>query len=251
MKSPVFSIITITYNAAKELENTLLSVINQTYSGIEYILIDGASIDGTVSIIRRYESNISNWISEPDNGLYDAMNKGLQVATGDYVWFLNAGDVLQHPAIVMELAMITEQKGFPDILFGETDLINIKGTVIAKRRLKAPRKLTWKSFKMGMLVCHQAFIVKRSVAPDFDLYYHFSADFDWCIRCLKKTESIVNTHLRLVNYLFEGLSTRNEKKSLKERYAIMCKYYGVFTSTVLHGWFAMRYYWAKLYHKAI
>ena len=251
MKSPVFSIITVTYNAAKVLENTILSVINQTYGGIEYILIDGASSDGTVSIIRKYESDIAYWVSEPDKGLYDAMNKGLQIATGDYVWFLNAGDELQHPAIVMELARIAEKYELPDILYGETDLINNMGTVFAKRRLKAPRKLTWKSFRAGMLVCHQAFIVKNGIAPDYDMQYLFSADFDWCIRSLRMSQCVVNTKLRLVYYLEEGLTTHNKKDSLRERYAIMRKYYGTFMPTFLHGWFAIRYFWAKMMRKAI
>ena len=247
MKLPVFSIITVTFNAEKVLKKTILSVINQTYKNIEYIIIDGASQDGTVSIIRQYESKISYWTSEPDKGIYDAMNKGLQIATGDYVWFLNAGDELKHEQIVSELATIIEKYELPYILYGETDLINREGKVFAERRLKTPNKLTWKSFKMGMLVCHQAFIVKRSIASEFDLQYRFSADFDWCIRCLKEAKTIVNTQLRLVNYQYEGLTTANRKKSLQERYAIMCKYYGAFPTQIRHLWFAVRFYWAKLF----
>ena len=263
-KLPVFSIITVTFNAEKVLENTLLSVINQTYTHIEYIIIDGGSLDGTVNLIRQYESCLHCWISEPDKGIYDAMNKGLREATGDYVWFLNAGDTLQHYNIIMELAMKVESAELSDILYGETDLMDSDGRVFAERRLKTPRNLTWTSFRMGMLVCHQAFIVKRSIAVNYDLQYWFSADFDWCIRCLKKAEeigkearilnpllgktgNIVNTRLRLVNYLYEGVTTANRKASLKERYAIMCKYYGTFATTLLHGWFAIRYYWAKLF----
>jgi len=251
MNLPVFSIITVTRNAAQVLEQTILSVMNQTYGHIEYIIIDGASHDGTTSIIRQYESEISYWVSESDTGLYDAMNKGLQAATGSYVWFLNAGDVLKHHGIVAQLAEIAMQNDFPDILYGETDLMNQQGHVFAERRLKTPKNLSWKSFKMGMLVCHQAFIVKRSIAPAYDLHYLFSADFDWCIRSLKEATTVCNTKVRLLNYLYEGLTTANRKKSLQERYAIMCKYYGTFATTILHGWFAMRYYWAKLTNKVI
>ena len=246
-----FSIITVTRNASQVLEQTILSVLNQTYIHIEYILIDGGSKDGTVAIIRQYESGISYWISEADNGLYDAMNKGLQIATGDYVWFLNAGDVFKHSEIVSEVADFAMQNGQPDILYGETDLMNRQGHVFAERRLKTPRNLTWKSFRMGMLVCHQAFIVKRSIAPAYDLQYRFSSDFDWCIRCLKEAKKIVNTQLRLVNYQYEGLTTANRKKSLKERYTIMCKYYGTFATSILHVWFACRFYWAKWKKKTV
>ena len=247
MDLAVFSIITVTLNADKVLEKTILSVLNQTYDRIEFIIIDGGSTDGTVSIIRQYESGISDWISEPDEGIYDAMNKGLQLATGDYVWFLNAGDVLQHHNMVKELATIAEQNGLPDILYGETDLINNEGVLIAPRRLKTPKKLTWKSFQMGMRVCHQAFIAKRSIAPEYDLQYRFSGDFDWCIRCMKKGKSIVNTHLRLVNYLYEGTTTANRKDSLQERYRIMIHYYGIIPTKIRHLWFAFRFYWAKAF----
>lgn len=251
MDLPSFSIITVTYNAAKVLEKTILSVINQTYCDIELIIIDGDSKDETVNIIRQYESNISYWISEPDQGIYDAMNKGLLAATGDYVWFLNAGDELQNHMIVWEVAKIAFQKRLPDILYGETDLIDFEGKILGKRRLKAPQKLDRKSFKMGMLVCHQAFIVKRSIAPEYNLQYRFSADFEWCIRCMKKTKKITHTQMRLVYYLYEGLTTANRKKSLKERYAIMCKYYGTFVTSTLHIWFAIRFYWAKFTKQTI
>jgi len=251
MKSPVFSIITVSRNADKALKQTILSVISQTYTHIEYIIIDGASTDGTINTILHYKSSLSYWISEHDDGLYDAMNKGLRAATGDYVWFLNAGDVLKHHEIVAELSEIAMCNELPDILYGETDLMDWKGHVFAKRRLKTPQILTWKNFRMGMLVCHQAFIVKRSRAPKYDLRYRFSADFDWCIRCLKESKTVVHTQLRLVNYLSEGITTANRIKSLKERFMIMCKYYGIFAATFLHGWFAIRYFWAKLTNKVI
>ncbi|MDR2119437.1 MAG: glycosyltransferase, partial [Tannerella sp.] len=217
----------------------------QSYPLIEYIIVDGNSSDNTKDIIKQYESAISHWISEPDAGLYDAMNKGLRMATGDYVWFLNAGDTLQNGNIVMELANTVKQFQTPDILYGETNLMDDSGNIIAARRLKAPETLTWKSFRMGMLVCHQAFVVRRTIADEYDLQYRFSADFDWCIRCMKSAKTTVNSQLRLVNYLYEGLTTANRKTSLKERYAIMCRYYGVFVTDILHIWFAVRYYWAK------
>ena len=238
----------------------MLSVMNQTCHDIEYIIIDGGSQDGTLDVIKQYEACLNYWVSEPDKGLYDAMNKGLRAATGDYVWFLNAGDMLKNDNVVMALSSIAAQNELPDILYGETDLMDEKGSVFAERRLKTPKHLTWKSFRMGMLVCHQAFIAKREIAPEYDLHYRLSADFDWCIRCMKKAEEarrliplseksgkIVNTHLKLVNYLYEGTTTANRKASLRERYGIMCKYYGVLPTQIRHGWFAVRFYWAKLF----
>ena len=250
--SPLFSIITVTYNAEKVLERTLRSVAEQSYARIEYIVIDGASTDGTMEIVTSYKSQSPGLvrfevISEPDKGLYDAMNKGLRVATGDYVWFLTAGDTLQSPETVARLAEVAERNGMPDILYGETDVVDEEGKFLAARRLKAPEHLTWKSFRMGMLVCHQAFVMKREAAPEYDLQYRFSADFDWCIRCMKQSTAIVNSHLRLIHYLAEGMTTRNRKASLKERYRIMCNYYGTFPTRIRHLWFALRFYWAKLF----
>ena len=252
MKDSCISIITVTYNAAIVLSNTIQSVCEQSYKNIEYIIVDGASTDNTRSVVEKYkeqETKLKNFtfISEPDKGLYDAMNKGLKYATGDYVWFLNAGDVLKNETIVEEMAQIAEKNTMPDIIYGETDLMDSAGNIFAERRLKTPEKLSWKSFKMGMLVCHQAFIVKRSIAPEFDLQYRFSSDFDWCIRCMKNAVSIINSHSRLINYQYEGTTTANRKASLKERYAIMCRYYGVIPTQIRHLWFAIRFYWAKLF----
>lgn len=101
------------------------------------------------------------------------------------------------------------------------------------RRLSAPATLTWKSFKQGMLVCHQAFFARRDLVEPYDLRYRFSADFDWCIRIMKKADVLHNTHLTLIDYLNEGMTTRNHKASLKERFRIMSRHYG-WASTVTH-----------------
>ena len=244
METPLFSIITITFNAESTLRPTLESVAAQTYKGYEYLIIDGASRDATVELARQYPC-VSHIVSEPDRGLYDAMNKGIAAANGEYLIFLNAGDSLYAPDTLQKIAdFIGENR--PDIIYGETVIVDSERSFISMRRLKAPEKLTWKSFRMGMLVCHQAFIARRRLAPPYDLTYRFSGDFDWCIRCMKKADSIVNTHLTLINYLNEGVTTRNHKASLKERYHIMVKYYGRIPVMLLHLWFAVRYYTTRL-----
>lgn len=245
MSRPLFSIITITFNAESTLEPTLQSVASQLFTDYEYIIIDGASKDGTLDLAHRYDKYISHLISEPDNGLYDAMNKGIAQATGEYLIFLNAGDTLYNSDTLAKINdFIGENR--PDILYGETAIVDADRQFIAMRRLKAPQKLTWKSFRMGMLVCHQAFIARREISPAYDLQYRFSADFDWCIRCMKKARSIVNTGEILINYLNEGVTTRNHKASLRERYRIMVKYYGQIPVMLLHIWFALRYYTTRL-----
>jgi len=242
--NPIFSIVTVTYNASQFLERTIQSVITQSYPSVEYIVIDGNSTDGTQDIIRKYEDRIAYWISEPDKNLYDAMNKGLAKATGDYVWFINAGDEIYLPDVIFQ--MLLQLKGkFPDIIYGETEIISVDGKTLGMRRLQAPDKLIWKSFGMGMLVCHQSFIVRREIAPVFDIQYLYSSDFDWCIRCMQVTNSIVNSHLILSKFMDGGISDKKRKCSLKERYRIMCKYYGKFPTQLRHIWFAIRFYYYK------
>jgi glycosyltransferase involved in cell wall biosynthesis len=245
-KYPVFSIITVTYNASQWIEQTIQSILSQSRLHIEYILIDGASTDGTQEIIRKYESRIAKWISEPDKGLYDAMNKGLQLATGDYVWFINAGDTIYDSTTVEQIvAQLSTTQLRPAIIYGETEITDATGHSRGMRRLKAPEILTWKSFKMGMLVCHQSFIVQREIAVGYDLKYQYTADYDWCIRCMKRADAIFNTHRILSCFMEAGLSAANRKDSLKERYRIMCENYGKFPTQFRHLWFAVRFYTAK------
>ena len=244
--SPLFSIITITYNAERWLEQTILSVLSQSYAGIEYIVIDGGSTDGTVEIIRRYASGITYWVSEPDKGIYDAMNKGIQRATGDYVWFINAGDSFYAANTVQQVATLIEgKKRWPDILYGETDIVDEAGRSLGLRRLRTPKRLSWKRFRMGMLVCHQSFVVKRAIVPMYDLQYRYSADFDWCIRVMKQSHTLHNTHLVLIDYLNEGMTTRNHRASLRERFRIMCRHYGYVRTVLLHFKFALRLLYKK------
>jgi glycosyltransferase involved in cell wall biosynthesis len=243
---PRISVVTVTYNAARWLEGTVLSVLNQSYPHLEYIIIDGASTDGTTDIIRQYEAGISYWASEPDNGLYDAMNKGIGQATGDYLWFINAGDKIETADTVQQMvARLRKRKSLPDIVYGETTVINEEGKSLGMRRLRPPKKLTWKSFRMGMLVCHQSFIIKREIAPLYNLRYRYSSDFDWCIRCMKAAKTICNSKMILSGFLDGGMSTVQRKASLKERYAIMCNYYGKVSTSLLHLWFAVRFYFSK------
>ena len=241
---PKFSLITVTYNAGAVLEDTIQSIITQTYKNVEYILIDGASTDNTMRIIERYRHHIHTVVSEPDQGLYDAMNKGLSLATGDYVCFLNAGDCLHEDdtllGMVHSVAASHEAPCPPDVLYGDTALVDSEGHFLRMRRLTPPEHLTWKSFRHGMLVCHQAFFARRAIAPHYDLRYRFSADFDWCIRVMKQARYLHNTHLTLVDYLDEGLTTRNHRASLIERFHIMCRHYGTVPTVMRHLWFALR-----------
>jgi glycosyltransferase involved in cell wall biosynthesis len=234
------SVITVTFNAASTLERTLKSVKEQTYPHLEHVIVDDKSKDNTVALIQQFAHERMIWLSEPDKGLYDAMNKAASMASGDYLCFLNAGDTFHTSNSIEKMMSSLEEGKEPDIIYGETAIVDNHGVFLHMRRLSAPEKLSWKSFKQGMLVCHQAFIVKRELFEPYDLSYRFSADFDWCIRMMKKAEYLHNSHLTLINYLNEGMTTSNRTSSLKERYCIMVKYYGQLSTLLHHIWFVIR-----------
>ena len=242
---PKFSIITVTYNAGKVLEDTIQSVVFQTYRNVEYIIVDGGSTDNTLDVVHKYQERISKVISEPDKGLYDAMNKGIRMATGDYLCFLNAGDELHENETLQKIVYTLKGKELPDVIYGETAIVDEEGHFLHMRRLSTPEHLHWKSFKEGMLVCHQAFFARRelALANPYDLRYRFSADFDWCIRIMKQSKNLHNTHLTLIDYLNEGMTTQNHKASLKERFRIMTKHYGWISTILHHGWFVIRLFY--------
>ena len=237
---PKFSIITVTFNAGAVLEDTIQSVITQSYKNIEYIIIDGASKDSTLAIVERYRDRIHMVVSEPDKGLYDAMNKGLKLATGDYVCFLNAGDELHEDDTLQLMVHSIRGRELPDVIYGDTSIVDEEGHFLRMRRLSPPEELDWKSFKEGMLVCHQAFFARRTLAQPYDLRYKYSSDFDWCIKIMKKSRTLHNTHLVLIDYLNDGMTTRNHKASLHERFMIMCKHYGYVSTVLRHVWFVCR-----------
>ena len=242
---PLFSIITITYNASKELPATMCSVAEQTFRDFEHLIIDGASKDDTVGIAEKMATPNLLIYSEPDKGLYDAMNKGLRKAKGKYLIFLNAGDAFHDKNVLMLMSQVVSDD--TDIIYGDTNLVDANREFVAKRHLSVPEKLTFNSFRKGMLVCHQAFVVRRELAPEYDLKYRFSADYEWCLRCLKKTSyhRCKNLHKVIIDYLVDGLTDKNHKASLKERFAIMCQYFGYISTILFHLSFIPRYFYRK------
>lgn len=231
------SIITIVYNNVKDIEYTIQSVIKQSFQDIEYIIIDGASNDGTLDVIERYKEHIDLVVSEKDEGIYHAMNKGLSHATGDYVLFLNSGDEFFD---VNTLQNIFDRNDDADIYYGETKLIDENRNIIGNRRHKAPKQFDWKSFRYGMSICHQAIYVKRALTEPYDRQYQLSADVDWVIRMAKKADKIVNVKAYVARYLVGGMSQQRHKQSLIERYEIFKKHYGFIPNLINHAVIACR-----------
>lgn len=241
------SIVTITFNAARTLQRTLDSVLAQSYPHIEHLIIDGASTDSTVEIAERYQAQSRHEViisSEPDKGLYDAMNKGLQRATGDYIVFLNAGDSLYAPDTIGQVADCARE--YPAVVYGDTAITDGEGHFLHLRRHRPPEQLTWRSFKKGMLVCHQAFYARLDIARQFpyNLQYRHSADVDWCIRIMKEADrqglSLVNTHAVVANFEEGGDTTQHHRASLIERFRVMAAHYGYVQTFLLHCWFVVR-----------
>lgn len=250
--------VTITYNAAGVLQRTLDSVLSQDYPDITHLIIDGASTDGTLKMVDDYieRSNAADnghriqVMSEPDEGIYDAMNKGLRSLDGDYVCFLNAGDFL--PAadtvskIVGYISLAAGEENMPAVLYGDTDIVDGEGRFLHHRRLSPPENLSWKSFRQGMLVCHQAFYARAdfAIATPYDMQYRYSADVDWCIRVMKAAAKenvpLLNLKMVVANYTQEGQTTLHHRESLMERYRVMERHYGRIQTFLLHCWFAIR-----------
>jgi glycosyltransferase involved in cell wall biosynthesis len=228
------SIITITFNAANVLDTTLKSIYSQWQPNVEHWIIDGGSTDGTLALAQQYA--VQNVISATDKGIYDAMNKGLAKANGKYIWFLNAGDAIAQPNTLARLLQELNQN--QDIYYTDTLMVNAKGQSLGLRSNitphRLPERLHWRQFKYGMLVCHQSFIVKKELAPYYNLAHHYSADIDWEINCLKQANSVQLLPFVLSKYLAGGFSVKNLKASLFDRFLILKKHFGLFSTIYAH-----------------
>ncbi|MBD8349064.1 glycosyltransferase family 2 protein [Dysgonomonas sp. HGC4] len=210
---PLVSIITITYNAIEVLEKTIESVINQSYPNVEYIIIDGGSTDGTVDTIQQYQDQISYWISEPDKGIYDAMNKGLKKASGEWVNFMNAGDYF-YDSFVIDSVFSLDWYNY-DIICGRKE-----GEKIDRR--KATR---WNLYK-SMGICHQVIFSRlKFLKNGFNLEYKISADFDWLLKAYYNRARIKMVDIVVVIYQGGGISESNAILLQKEFYEILKVYY--------------------------
>lgn len=253
------SVITITFNAVKYLENTMLSVLNQTCSDFEYIIVDGASTDGTLDMIKKYAGKIANgefpcitseqfrWISEPDKGLYDAMNKGQKMAEGDFVWFMNAGDKVYDNQTVSRIVNAYQSHPDCDVIYSQAVVIDENDKVLGERHKIAPQNLTKKSLLNGLVVSHQAILVRKNIALPYDLQYHISADYDWVCNALEKSKENIYIDGYFARFMTAGTSSVNRKQSWTERYQIMKKHFGAFSTLWAHAKIVLKYPFTRKY----
>ena len=244
---PTVSVITVVYNARDLIEGTIDSVLAQTYPHLEYVIVDGASTDGTLELIGRYADRIDRLVSEPDRGLYDAMNKGLEQATGDFVWYINAGDRI-FASDTLERVM-EHYRPEVDVLYGEVMLVDDRRRQLGTRSeltvQKLPARLSWRSLRRGMVVCHQGFLARRELAPPYRLD-NLTADIEWVIRILQRSRGNVHTQLILAEYLQGGLSKKKHRQFMRDRYAVLRKYYGFLPNLLNHLLIVGRAAWWRI-----
>lgn len=227
---PRLSIITVCFNAEDGIAATVASVRAIRFLDYEYIVIDGASRDGTLDILRSQGGCISKLVSEPDKGIYDAMNKGIALARGEFVWFLNAKDTIHDAAFLERLDW---QR---DFYYGGVVLRD--GNRETKRLMPKPRVGPYSSL-FGQVACHQSMLVRRTVAPTYDTRYRFVADFDWSIRILRtKGLRAQRVESYLVNYEIDGVSRRNASRCWQENIAILARNYGRWTLPLAYSLYA-------------
>ncbi len=239
---PRLSIITVTYRAAEVLPITLRSVASQSWKDWEHIFVDGGSSDGTLEQIETYARSQERvrYLSEPDRGLYDAMNKGLLLAQGEYVCFLNAGDSFWAEDTLERLFAAAPPEA--DVLYGEHVEVNSAGQILSTPRHRPyPRgELRKAHFRTGMRICHQALIVRRQLAPTYNLKYRLAADLDWTLRLLSQNPRTYDSGQILIRYLAGGISARRLREYVWERTSILYQHFGI-GAVLESGWAILRH----------
>ena len=241
------SVISIAFNNLKGLQKTLAVFNGQNLSDqVEIVVVDGGSMDGTKAFLES-QTLTHNWVSEPDKGIYNAMNKGLAMAKGDYVWFLNSGDYVEDFAVVEKLLTFLNQD--PDAVYGETMMVDAEGKHLGLRSVfttrKLPDHLSWTSFRMGMNVGHQSFIIKRNLSVPYNEEYRYVADIDWMIRCLKVCKNVLNLNTVVACFTVDGFSSVQRKSSNKERYEVLKEHYGFLPNAFSHLMIVLRKLFSK------
>ena len=233
---PLVSIITVCYNAEALISATVKSVLSQDYERIEYIIIDGASTDGTLRLVNEYNDGSFVIVSENDKGLYDAMNKGQALAKGEFVYFLNAGDVL-YAVDVVSTCMKRLLAVNADIVYGDTMLVNDRGDELGLRSKltpkKLPQQLSLRDMRHGMVVCHQAVFVRKAMAGKY-LLDNIAGDIDWLIQALEVGAQTVNAHVVVAKYLIGGISKQREQQSWIDRCSVLYRHFGLLKTIIAH-----------------
>ena len=209
MNNEKVTIVTVTYNAEELLEATINSVINQSYENIEYIIIDGGSTDGTIDIIKQYEEKINYWVSEPDEGIYFAMNKGIEKATGKWINFMNAGDTFVDNTTIEKVIGSLEED--TELIYGDHSCDGVIGSV-------KDRNIT-----RSMPCCHQSLFVKTKLMKKYpyNTFYSISADYEFLLKMYQLEKKFQYIEEPIANYLRNGFSDQNQVQWYLENLTLM------------------------------
>lgn len=224
MNNPIITIITVSFNAISIIEDTIKSVINQSYPNIEYIIVDGGSKDGTLDIIKKYKKNIAHIVCEPDKGIYDAMNKGINLASGEWINFMNCGDSFYDANTINQIVDAILENKKVDIIYGNTIINSNVG-----KYLVLPENI--ENLSKHLPFCHQSTFVRASLAKKnpFDLQYKFVADYNFFFNAYKNNHSFYHLNKPVANYqIEEGFSASNMNKCIIEEHIINNTYISSF-----------------------
>jgi len=212
---PLVTVITVVYNGEAYLEETILSVINQTYDNVEYIIVDGGSTDGTLEIIKKYEKQIDYWVGEKDSGIYDAMNKGINLATGEWLNFMNAGDMFYKNSSLLDIFSFQQNA---DVLYSD---IQMNYQNFFKTMKVKPLKTIWK----GMPFSHQSMLIKRDLHKQYfyNTTYRLTADFNFVFTTYNAGFTYKYISVPLAQVSTEGVSFVQRTTVYQEYYDIVHK----------------------------
>lgn len=217
---PKVTIVTVVYNGIDSIEETILSVINQDYTDKEYIIIDGGSTDGTIEIIKKYETRIDHWISEKDKGIYDAMNKGIIMANGEWVNFMNSGDYFFDYRTLSTIFSNISINSSIRVLYGSVCFFNNNKLIVKQSR-------PLKSIKLEMPICHQSMLTRAAFLKSylFDLKYKFASDYDQLYKIYNDSPNgLLDTHCTISRITINGFSESNSIGTYLEYKSISRKY---------------------------
>ena len=231
---PKITIITICYNAEKFIEKTLQCVLNQTFTDYEYLIQDGNSKDNTLAIVEKFRNDKFRIFSESDKGIYDALNKAVANASGDYVCFLHAGDTFYENGTLEKIFQVIDNQ---DFIYGDTIMLNENTGITRPWYKQKPLEsdFSYRSFRNGMVVCHQSMIVKRTLSAKYVVgKWKIANDLDWTIRTLKQCKTYKDVGFPIAYFLEGGVSDQRRKNALKERFEIMTKHFGLLPTLIQH-----------------
>lgn len=217
-EAPLLTVITVVYNAADELERTIENVLQQSAANFEYIIIDGGSKDGSVDVIKKYSQRISNWVSERDGGIYDAMNKGVRLASGQFVVFMNAGDLFYDPDSIKDIIEQIKAAGDPTIIYGDAQIISDKGRHIQNQHNR--------HLDLTKSIIHQSMILRRSMLLEnpYNANYRIMADYDNLLSVsVQSPDKIHYVHRTICIYNKFGVSSRPLYTYFHEYYEVARK----------------------------